>query len=269
MKNTKKMIIDIHVHAYPDDLSVKALGSMEKIFGLKAFCGGSISDLLAAMDRADINTSVLQGVALKPDNVVSINTWLGNVLSERIKCFAAMHPDFEGFEGELERVKSLGFWGVKFQPEFQHFIPDEERMFPFYEKIYELDLAVLFHAGFELSNPGVSHATPETLSRIHKMFPKMKIIAGHFGGFMQWDEVEEYLVGTNVLFDTSCVFGNLDDKDIFRIIRAHGADKILLGSDHPLFSSLEAVEGIKRLGLSGDEESLILGENAMRIFGEK
>jgi hypothetical protein len=80
--------------------------------------------------------------------------------------------------------------------------------------------------------------------------------------------VEEYLVGTGVLFDTACVFDDIDPETIKSIIGEHGADKVLLGSDHPLFSSLEAVQNIKKLGLSKDQEALILGENALRIFGK-
>ena len=115
------MIVDIHTHAYPDDISVKAIENMERIFGLDSFCGGSIKELLSAMDKAGVDISVLQEVALNPHQVISINTWMGSVQSKRIKCFAAMHPDLGGFADEIERIKEFGFWGVKFQPEFQDF----------------------------------------------------------------------------------------------------------------------------------------------------
>ncbi|MBN1522022.1 MAG: amidohydrolase family protein [Candidatus Aureabacteria bacterium] len=266
-KDVKRKIIDIHAHAFPDDLSERALSNMEKAFRIKARCGGRVSDLISRMDEAGIDLSVLQGVALKPEQVPSINTWMGQIQSDRIRCFGAMHPLYDRFEEELERVKAMGFWGIKFQPEFQDFWPDEERMFPFYKEMEKLKLGVLFHAGCELSRPGVIHASPERIRSVHDRFPGLLLIAGHFGGYRVWDGVERHLVGTGVLFDTACVFGDLDSQSIRRIIYSHGADKILFGSDHPLFSSREGLEGIKSLNLSEHEEDLVLGGNAWRLFG--
>ena len=34
-----------------------------------------------------------------------------------------------------------------------------------------------------------------------------RLILAHMGGFRRWDEVEEYLVGEDVWFDTAVVFG--------------------------------------------------------------
>jgi uncharacterized protein len=268
LKDKQAIVIDMHAHAYPDDLSAKAIAGMEKAFRITSKNSGRVSGLLESMDCSGIDISVLQGVAMKPEQVMTINSWLMSVQSQRIKCFAAMHPLFKDFGKELERVKRAGFWGVKFHPEFQDFSPDEKRMFPFYEKIGELGLAMLFHTGFELSHPGIIHATPLSIRKVHDNYPSVTLIAGHFGGFMMPEQVEKHLVGTNVLLDTACIFGHTDDSVIRKIIFAHGAEKILFGSDHPLFSQKENMGGIKRLGLSEKEEGGILGKNAQKLFNQ-
>ena len=52
-----------------------------------------------------------------------------------------------------------------------------------------------------------------------------------------------------------------------RIIESHGAEKILLGSDMPWSRTDNEILFIKSLGLSQDEEKMILGGNAARLLG--
>ena len=51
------------------------------------------------------------------------------------------------------------------------------------------------------------------------------------------------------------------------MIRRIGVNRVLFGSDWPWFDPLRAIGQISKLGFSGEEEQMILGKNAARVFG--
>ena len=51
-----------------------------------------------------------------------------------------------------------------------------------------------------------------------------------------------------------------------RMIRAHGADKILFGTDFPVARHKTEIEYIASLKLAGEEYRQILGENILRFL---
>jgi predicted TIM-barrel fold metal-dependent hydrolase len=93
------------------------------------------------------------------------------------------------------------------------------------------------------------------------------IVAAHFGGHDQWDNVEKYLVGTDIYLDTSMGFDFFPHEQFLRIVKNHGADKILFASDYPWSNAKSEIDQLKSLPLSDNEINAILGENAKRILG--
>ena len=59
----------------------------------------------------------------------------------------------------------------------------------------------------------------------------------------------------------------LDKEQYKRIIRTHGAEKIVFGSDCPWQEPKETIEGLISLGLDEEELDMIKSENAKRILG--
>ena len=55
----------------------------------------------------------------------------------------------------------------------------------------------------------------------------------HMGGNEMWDDVERYLVGQNVYFDTGVILNTMPQEQFLRIVHMHGADRILFGTDSP------------------------------------
>ena len=94
-----------------------------------------------------------------------------------------------------------------------------------------------------------------------------KLILAHYGGYGQWDMVEEYLVGEKVFFDTAFLVDRIEEEQFVRIVKNHGADKILFGSDCPWTSQKDSVEFIKKLPISDKEKEQILGLNAKNLLG--
>ena len=88
-----------------------------------------------------------------------------------------------------------------------------------------------------------------------------KLILAHMGGWRLWDEVEEKLVGLPFYMDTAVVLNRrfpvrLGNEQFVRMVRKHGADKILFGTDSPWYDQKQALEDFDNTGLNDDEKKL-------------
>ncbi|MDD3927913.1 MAG: amidohydrolase family protein [bacterium] len=262
------MIIDFHVHCFPDDLAAKAVPALAAAAGETAYTDGTISDLKRSMDEAGIDISVLQPVATRPGQVEGINNWLEDVIDNRIAAFGAMHPDLElrHVTEALERITDMGLRGVKLHPDYQDFFVDEERLSPMYEEIFSRGLYILFHAGVDIGLRPPYHCTPDRLAVLLERFPEARVIAAHMGGFAYWDTVEYMLIGREIYLDTSYAIDYLGTERMSYLIRGQGAEKILFATDSPWAEQAEELEAIDDLELDRDERKLVLGDNAARIL---
>ena len=102
------------------------------------------------------------------------------------------------------------------------------------------------------------------------------------GNWGLWEDVERDLAGAPVWFDTAFAIGditpddagsgtpylssNLKDEDFIRIVRKHGADKILFATDSPWEDQTDYVKRIESLPLSYKERQMIFGENAEKLL---
>lgn len=259
-------IIDVHTHVFPDALAASAVASLEEQGGIKSHYDGTLAGLLAAMDRACVDVSVTQAVATRPAQVRTINDWAASSASARIVPFGAMHPDFENPAEEIARMRSLGMLGFKMHPEFQAFAPDEQRVQPIFAAALAEGLIVFMHAGEDACVPTL-HGTPESFARMLDAHPGLTVVLAHMGGWQQWDGVVAQLVGRHDFYvDTAYTLGHLPDERFVELVRLHGADRVLFGSDGPWTDAAEEIAHLRRLGLSADELDAILGGNAERLL---
>jgi 2-methylcitrate dehydratase len=77
----KAGVIDFHTHAFPDSLALRAIAVLEaEAPGVKAFLDERVSSLLASMDRAGIEKSVVCSIATKPSQYRAILSWSREIL---------------------------------------------------------------------------------------------------------------------------------------------------------------------------------------------
>ncbi len=265
------MIIDSHTHVYPEKVAARAIDTMEAIsatHGLRAVSDGTKASLIKSMKENGIDYSVILPVATRPEQVESINNWSVEQHNpeEGLIFFGALHPDFESFEKEIERIAGFGFKGIKFHGEFQQFRIDDEKMMPVYQAISDAGLCLFMHAGEELLTHCEHRATPKMIANIAKRCPELKIVAAHGGGFRMWDEFLEFVAGNlNVWIDISMTPGYIDDETRDKIFEKHGWERIMYGSDYPWMKQETALKYILDLGLSEEKEKAILGENVAKL----
>lgn len=262
------MIIDFHVHAFPDALAAKALPLLSKCSGgVKPNYDATISGLESYLAKNNVDYAVVLNIATNPHQEKKVNDFAISLLEKKnIIPFGSVHSDSPNALSELERLAKAGIRGIKLHPDYQHFFVDDEKMFPIYKKIAELGFITVFHAGVDIGYPKPVHCTPERLLRVLDLFDDAPVVAAHFGGWLLWDSVLEDLCGTKVYLDTAFSSGKMPPDYAKELIKAHGADKVLLGSDMPWSDTLDEVRFVQSLELSAEDEEKILSNNAKRLL---
>jgi predicted TIM-barrel fold metal-dependent hydrolase len=131
---------------------------------------------------------------------------------------------------------------------------DDKRMWPFYEKACELDIALTVHTGMSYVVPQPSaHSQPSTLDRVLLDFPELKLIAYHMG----WPNTEE-LIGLagkhqNLYLSMSGIVGWYE-RSPYRGYHAIGTalqwvapERIVMGLDLPFDDTKRVVDWVRNL----------------------
>lgn len=274
------MIIDFHTHVFPDKIAARCLKALEIFPDVVPHIDGTIQGILESMERAGIEKSVILPVNTRAGQFDSITKFAAyiNETYDRLISFGGIHPDDEGITEKLTYLKNNGFKGIKIHPDYTETFIDDERYIRIIAEAKRLGLLVITHAG---KDPAYStiHCPPDKgammLERVNKLVPGEEpfFIFAHLGGNRLLNDVEQYLVGQNCYIDISCSFNDLGkfststDEDIVRVVRNHGADKILFATDSPWNDQKAYVERFRSLkGLSDTEKEMILGNNAERIL---
>ena len=262
------MLIDFHVHAFADEIAERALSTLKGIVDIPNYTNGTIADTRRLLAVQGIDYGVLLPIATKPSQQHRINTWAAEQAGDRIIPFGTVHPDAPDVVDELHRIKSLGLKGVKIHPDYQGVFLFEEKMNPVYKYCEELGLPLIIHMGHDPVSSKSRHAMPYHLLAINDTYPRLKIIGAHLGGMYAWEEVLYYLCGkNNIWFDTSYLAGEgIDPELMTAIIRKHGADKILFGSDCPWHTPQMERELIETLPLSEAEKEQIYWKSAVELL---
>jgi predicted TIM-barrel fold metal-dependent hydrolase len=172
-------------------------------------------------------------------------------------------------------VNEKGVLGVKFQPLIQHFFPDDQRLYPFYERCRELSIPVLFHTGVvafrqELGIPHLAKFgyTIPGIDQIAHEFPDLKVVIAHMGGNYHYEALILTQKHENVYMDTAYLhffcermLPRIEPVEMIEhAVKIVGSEKILYGGE----GTTPTV--IRSSGLSSREKMNILGENARKLL---
>jgi predicted TIM-barrel fold metal-dependent hydrolase len=261
------MLIDFHTHCFADTIHEKAIASLVELSGgFTPHHDGSLSGLIGSMDEAGVDISVAHSIATKEKQTTIINDWVISIQSERIIPFGTIHPDFADWEREIVRLKEAGIKGIKFHPDYQGFFVDDKRMYPIYEKTAEEGLIALFHSGQDIAFPDIVRNTPARFKKVLKDIPQLCVVGAHMGGHLMFDEVSEHLAGHNLYIDTSFAHYILGDEAFTALVKKHGCDKVLFGSDSPWDDAGVLFEIIDSLDFTTDEKEQIFYKNAQKLL---
>lgn len=261
----KYKIIDSHCHVYPDKIAEKAAAGTGTFYGMAPRMDGKISTLRERGEKAGIEHFIIQSVATTPKQVSGINRFIAETVAEgdgRFTGLGTLHPDSESIEAEVDEIVRLGLKGVKLHPDIQRVGIDDARML----KIYELcrgRLPILMHTGdnrYDFSNPN-------RIIPVLEGFPDLTVIGAHFGGWSVWEEATEKLCGyKNFYVDSSSSLYAISAEKAKELIMAYGTDRVLFGTDYPLWEPREELERFMKIELSDGQREDILYNNAAKLF---
>jgi predicted TIM-barrel fold metal-dependent hydrolase len=260
-------IIDFHTHAFPDALADRAMSQLlSETDQVQSFLDGKLSSLLASMDANGIETSVLCSIATKPSHFEPIFQWSQQISSERIVPLASIHPWDPAAVERVHQIAQAGLKGIKMHPYYQDFYLDDPKLDPLYEAIQGEGLLLTMHTGYDFAFEWIDRASPAQILAVVEKFPDLKLVTTHLGGWQQWDEVEELLVGKPIYMETSFSAKYLNQKELMRILMDHPSDYILFGTDSPWTDQSVEIEAIMELGLPEKLLDNIFYHNAHRLL---
>lgn len=264
------MIIDFHVHIFPENVAPKALKDLSLRSGITPFTNGTLKDTINKLEKNNIDKCVFLNIATKASQMRTINNTAVRLNKEHINytSFGSVHPDSPDCLDELYRIKELNIKGIKLHPDYQDFFADDKRVYPIYDLCGQLSIPIVMHTGWDCYSPDVIHAVPEKLMIIAKEFPKTKFIFAHMGGLRFWHDVETYIVGLeNVYFDTSfCVNGKMDTNQATKIVLSHPKENTLFGSDCPWENVQDSIEFVDSLDIPDSFKERIYSANALNLI---
>ena len=261
------MIIDFHAHAFPNEISKKAIDKLSYVSGgLVPQSDGTVDSLKEEMKKDGADISVVLSIATNPTQQTNVNNFAKKINDEKnIFAFGSVHPDAENVFEELERIKSMGLKGVKFHPEYQKFYVDDEKMKSIYKKISSLNLITVFHSGYDYGYAPPYHCMPDNLLRALKWFDS-PVIAAHWGGVSCGVEVINKLCGKDLWFDLSFGYGTMPKAIAQEIIEKHTMDKLLFASDMPWHRPSWEKQLIETLDISKEDKEKIYYKNALKLL---
>lgn len=269
MERIINMIIDFHTHVFPEKIAASTIEKLENMADIKACTNGLITDLIKSMDKASVDISVLLPVVTNPkqfDKILTNAVALNENYPNRIISFGGIHPDSPNYKEELCKIKRMGIKGIKLHPDYQNTYFNDIKYKNIIAYATELDLIISVHAGYDIGFGDPIHCTPRMADEVIKDVKPEKLVLAHTGGFKEWDDVEKYLVGKNVYFDTSYSLGIIKEEQLLRIINNHGAKRILFATDSPWGDQSQYVNILSGMPLSEDTKNKILYENAKSLL---
>lgn len=259
-------IFDIHAHIYPDAIADRAVRTISAAYdGITILNDGRVSTLVKLMDEAQADRFAVHSVATAPKQVSSINRFVlqtAQTQPGRIIPFAALHPDMEDPWTAVDELVAVGFKGVKLHPENQQFLVDEPKAVELFRAIAG-KLPVLLHCG----DYRCDNSAPERIKRMLKLVPGLTLICAHLGGWTTWEVSAAELIGQDIWVDTSSSLYMLDEPTARRIMRGYGTDRIVFGTDYPMWTPKDEIRRLLDMKLTDDEKENILWNNHLKLFG--
>jgi mannonate dehydratase len=197
--------------------------------------------------------------------------------------FASVHPYRPDALTELERVHALGATGIKWLPNAMGIDPLDRRCDAFYDKLRELQLVLLTHAGHELAVHGDDAQALGNPLRLRKPLEHgIKVVVAHCASYGSASDLDASPATERSAFELflrlmgeACyegqLFGGLSattlrnrEPNVMRTLleRADLHERLINGSDYPVIAvdPLISLSSFAGAGLLADDELPALRE---------
>lgn len=229
-----------------------------------------VEKTIQLMDAGSVSKSLISAW-VAPRNVMISNDEVHSFISEfpdrlvgigSVDITRPMHA-----VAEIKRcVHELGFKGIRVLPWLWELPPTDRLFYPIYAACCDLGIPFCTQIGHTGPLMSSEVGRPIYIDRVALDFPDLAIVGGHIG--YPWTE-EAIAVATkhvNFYIDTSAYTAKRYPPELIRYLQTNGKEKVLFGTNYPMITPAQALDGLPSLGLSTDTEALFLGGNAQRVF---
>lgn len=204
---------------------------------------------MAAVDRAIVFGITATAVGMNtPDDYTA--RFVANNPAKYIG-FMGLDPSAPDALDRLERgATDLGLRGIKLYPVLAGFEPGDPRYNDFFARAQHHGLAVLWHFGATPSKAGrLRNSHPLLLEDVAMRFPDLKMVVAHLGHPWQKDTALVLRKHANVYADVSAQWFRTWEgfNALIGCVEWGVADKLLFGSDYPLWTPAEAIQALRAL----------------------
>lgn len=267
------MIIDFHTHIFPEKIAAKAVAKLAAVVHLEPATNGCAEDLRDSMKRAGVDSSVVLPVVTDVkqfDSIIRFASFINETYShaeeQRLISFAGVHPEDPDYKEKLALIKREGFPGIKLHPHYQGVDFNDIRIKRILYTASELELPILTHAGFDPYTPERDFCSADMIVEVMKDVAPKNLILAHLGNNENYEEAEEKLCGLDLYLDTAYSITRVTPAQLTRMVRKHGADKVLFATDCPWAHQDECVKVLKNAPLTDWEKELIFSGNAKKLL---
>ena len=159
---------------------------------------------------------------------------------------------------ELSTYQARGFVGLKLHPSRHEYALTSNQAEAVLDFCEENEIPVLTHADESDSRCG-----PTAIDRVATRHPALVLVVGHACLFSSREVVAVAENHPHVYLELSV---NYEAAKLEDTIDRLGCERLLLGSDAPLHHPSVMVQRVKVVGLSDEEEDMILCQNARRLY---
>lgn len=259
-------ILDAHCHIYPEKIARKAADATGTFYDTVSLSDGTVKTLLEEGEKAGFTHFLVQSVATTPHQVSSINRFISETVKNsggKMTGFGTMHPESDDVCRDFCELLELGLVGVKLHPDIQGFKIDDYRMLKIYELCEKHGIPVLLHCG----DSRFDNSNPNRLVPILDIYTDLVVIGAHFGGYSVWDDAVPALKGhKNFYVDTSSTLFKVTPEKAKEMIYAYGVDRVLFGTDYPMWRVDEELEKFMKIDLPDADREKILYTNAAKLL---
>ena len=131
------------------------------------------------------------------------------------------------------------------------------------EAISKNPMPVMVHCG----DPRNNFSNPPQMKVFLEKHPDITVIGAHFGGWSMMEEAANTLSRySNLYVDCCSTLRDMSAHKAVEIIHKYGANRVIWGTDYPMWDASIEMEYFDKLELTDEERNLILYENAARLL---
>lgn len=247
------VIVDVHAHCLkPEHWGCEFNDHWKSTYGYD-YPDLSPAEFDAAMWSGDVEVAILFGLRASAVGVGTPHEFLARFCSEATTPtvgFMSLDPLDADVMDQVEEGIALGLQGVKLDPVLAGFSPIDEALRPFFDLLERRGLVVLWHMGGSPSPKStLRFSQPLLIDDVAHRHPELRQIIAHMGHPWQRDTVQVLRSNEHVYSDVSGLWARSFDGflALTNAIEWGVADKLLFGSDIPLWTPADAKKGLRDL----------------------